>query len=270
MYSPGKASRRVGTRGAPLPSPYEIFSDSSVKVTFRRGGVSMLAGVPGAFKTALALNEVVSWADQGMHIQYFSIDSDESTIIQRLNGIVTGKGMQEVEAYLRSNPACFDKVLNDRLGDRVMFEYQNQNWDSMVYHVASYEQKYGAYPDVIVVDNLIDLAPDIYAFSEMQAIIKDADSLAKRIGAHVHILHHARLVSHDSAMDVLPGQPPPANEIQGRMTQFPTLVMTLGAAGMNLRLAVVKNRFGWQYPDARVSHPFLVHPNMRVVETTER
>ena len=68
----------------------------------------MLAGVPGAFKTALALNEVVSWADQGMHIQYFSIDSDESTIIQRLNGIVTGKGMQEVESYLRVNPACFD------------------------------------------------------------------------------------------------------------------------------------------------------------------
>lgn len=270
MYSPGKASRRVGTRGAPLPSPYKIFDDSSVKVTFRRGGVSMLAGVPGAFKTALALNEVVSWADQGMHIQYFSIDSDESTIIQRLNGIVTGKGMQEVESYLRSNPTYFDEQLNDRLGDRVMFEYQNQDWDSMVYHVKSYEQKYGAYPDVIVVDNLIDLAPDIYAFSEMQAIIKSADSLAKRIGAHVHILHHARLVSHDSAMDVTPGQPPPANEIQGRMTQFPTLVMTLGAAGMNLRLAVVKNRFGWQYPDARVSHPFQVNSNMRVVESTER
>ena len=230
----------------------------------------MLAGVPGAFKTALALNEVVSWADQGIYTQYFSIDSDESTIVQRLDGIVTGKSMQEVEQWLRSNPRCFDDELNNRLGDRVMFEYQNQSWDSMVYHVASYEQKYGAYPDVIVIDNLIDLAPDIYAFSDMQAIIKNADSLAKRIGAHVHILHHARLVTADSGRDDPPGAPPPADQIQGRMTQFPTLVMTLGAAGMNLRLAVVKNRFGWQYPDARTSHPFLVHPNMRVVETAER
>jgi len=46
--------------------------------------------------------------------------------------------------------------------------------------------------------------------------------------------------------------------------------MTLGAAGMNLRLAVVKNRFGWQFPDARVSHPFIVRPNMRVEDVTER
>jgi hypothetical protein len=230
----------------------------------------MLAGVPGAFKTALALNEVVSWADQGLYTQYFSVDSDESTIVERLNGIVTGKSMQEVEAFTRTNPAYFDNQLYNRLGDKVMFEYQNQSWDSMVYHVASYEQKYGAYPDVVVVDNLIDLAPDVYAFSEMQAIIKNADSLAKKIGAHVHILHHARLVSHDSGMDVTPGLPPPAQEIQGRMTQFPTLVMTLGAAGMNLRLAVVKNRFGWQFPDARVSHPFIVRPNMRVEDVTER
>jgi hypothetical protein len=230
----------------------------------------MLAGVPGAFKTALALNEVVSWADQGLYTQYFSVDSDESTIVERLNGIVTGKSMQEVEAFTRTNPAYFDSQLYNRLGDKVMFEYQNQSWDSMVYHVASYEQKYGAYPDVVVVDNLIDLAPDVYAFSEMQAIIKNADSLAKKIGAHVHILHHARLVSHDSGMDVTPGLPPPAQEIQGRMTQFPTLVMTLGAAGMNLRLAVVKNRFGWQFPDARVSHPFIVRPNMRVEDVTER
>jgi len=230
----------------------------------------MIAGVPGAFKTALALNEVVSWADQGLYTQYFSVDSDESTIVERLNGIVTGKSLQEVEAFTRNNPTYFDSQLYDRLGDKVMFEYQNQSWDSMVYHVASYEQKYGAYPDVVVVDNLIDLAPDVYAFSEMQAIIKNADSLAKKIGAHVQILHHARLVSHDSGMDVTPGLPPPAQEIQGRMTQFPTLVMTVGAAGMNLRLAVVKNRFGWQYPDARVSHPFLVQPNMRVVDVSER
>jgi hypothetical protein len=269
-YSPYKASRRIGQRADPLPSPYDLFDDSSVKVSFRRGGVSMLAGVPGNFKTALALNEVVSWADKGVYTQYFSVDSDESTIVQRLNGIVTGKTMGEVAHYMKSNPTYFDGDLYDRLGDRVMFEYQNQDWDSMVHHVASYEQKFGAYPDLIVIDNLIDLASNVYAFDEMQLIIKNADSLAKRIGAHVQILHHARLVSHDSAMDVSPGQPPPAQEIQGRMTQFPTLVMTLGAAGMALRLAVVKNRFGWQHPDARVSHPFTVLPSMRVVEANER
>jgi AAA domain len=269
MYSPGKASSRIGNRGAPLPAPYDFYNDDNVEVHFRRGGVSMLAGVPGSFKTALALNEVVRWSDKDIYTQYFSIDSDESTIHERLCGIVTGKTLKEIKSFLRHDKSYFDRDIYDRLGDRVMFEYQNQNWDSMVYHVASYEQKYGTYPDLIVIDNLIDLASDIYDFAGMQAIIKNADSLAKRIGAHVRILHHARLVKVDSGIDVAPGQPPADNEIQGKMTQFPTLVMTLGAAGMYVRMAVVKNRFGWQYPDARKSHPFQVHSNMQV-EATER
>lgn len=266
MYSPAKASHRVGNRGAALPAPFDFYDNDSVEVHFRRGSVSMLAGVPGSFKTALCLNEVVRWSDQDVYTQYFSVDSDEATVVERLAGIITGKTMREVKAWLRNDPHCFDEAIAERLGDKVMFEYQNQDWNSMVHHVASYEQKFGAYPDVIVIDNLIDLASDIYAFADMQSIIKNADSLAKRIGAHVRILHHARLVSQDSALDVDPSQPPPAHEIQGKMTQFPTLVMTLGAAGMNVRLAVVKNRFGWQFPDARVSHPFEVQPNMRVVE----
>lgn len=269
MYSPAKASSRVGKKAEPLPAPYEFYGDDGVRVTFRRGGVSMLAGTPGTFKTALALNEAVSWADRGIHTLYFSVDSDESTIVERLSGIITGKTMKEVEAFLRQDRSYFDSDIYDRLGDRVMFEYQNMDWESMVHHVASYEQKYGAYPDLIVLDNLIDLASDVYAFHEMQEIIKNCDSLAKRIGAHVRILHHARLVKVDDALDGTAGKPPQDNEIQGRMTQFPTLVMTLGAVGMDLRLAVVKNRFGWQYPDARVSHSFRVHSNMRV-EHTER
>lgn len=270
MYSPHKASHRVGNIGAPLPSPYEIFEDRKVKVSFRRGGVSMLAGTPGSFKTALALNMVTTWADKGISTQYFSVDSDESTVVQRLSGIITGYNMDEVERKLTRDRTYFDKELYDRLGDMVTFEYQNMDWESMVYHVKSYEQKYGGYPDLIVIDNLIDLASSVYAFDEMQEIIKNADGLAKRTKAHVQILHHAKLQSEDKKSDQPDwekyGQPPADHEIQGKMTQFPTLVLTLGAYGMDINMAVVKNRFGPQHRNADVAHPFRVNYSMRVVE----
>lgn len=233
----------------------------------------MLAGTPGSFKTALALNEVVSWADQGIATQYFSVDSDESTIVQRLSGIVTGYNMDEVENRLQRNPTCFDNDLYDRLGDLVTFEYQNMAWEKMVYHVKSYEQKYGDFPDLIVIDNLIDLASSVYAFDEMQEIIKNADGLAKKTKAHVMILHHAKLASEDKKSNddradwEKYGMPPADHEIQGKMTQFPTLVLTLGAYGMDIKMAAVKNRFGPQHRNADVFHSFRVNYSMRVVES---
>jgi len=230
----------------------------------------MLAGAPGTFKTALALNMAKTWADHDIYSQYFSVDSDESTITQRLSGIITGYNMDEVERKLQQNRAYFDDDLYKSLGDKVTFEYQNMGWESMVYHVKSYEQKYGGYPDAIIIDNLIDLASSVYAFDEMQEIIKNADALAKKTKAHVMILHHAKLQSEEKKGDEPDwekyGQPPADHEIQGKMTQFPTLALTIGAYGMDIRLAAVKNRFGPQYRNADVSHPFRVNYSMRVVE----
>jgi KaiC/GvpD/RAD55 family RecA-like ATPase len=272
VYSPYKASHRIGNIGAPLPTPYELFDDRRVKVTFRRGSVSMIAGVPGSFKTALALNLVRAWADKDVCTQYFSVDSDESTITQRLSGIITGYNMDEVENRLQRDRTYFDQELYDKLGDNVCFEYINMGWEPMVYHVKSFEQKFGGYPDLIVIDNLIDLASSVYAFDEMQEIIKNADGLAKKTKAHVMILHHAKLASeerknNDERADwEVYGMPPADHEIQGKMTQFPTLVLTLGAYGMDIRMAVVKNRFGPQHRNADVSYPFRVNYSMRVVE----
>lgn len=230
----------------------------------------MLAGVPGSFKTALALNLVRMWAEKEIYTQYFSIDSDESTVVSRLSGIITGYNMDEVERRLEGNPAYFNDQIYDAVGDKVMFEYMPGNWENLVWHTKSYEQKYGGYPDLIVIDNLIDMPEGgVYAFDQMQEIVKASGDLARKIKAHVMILHHARLEDEKKDKDsdwVVFGQPPADHQIQGKMTQFPTLVLTLGAAGMDIRVAAVKNRFGNQHRDASVSHPFQVNYSMRVVE----
>lgn len=226
----------------------------------------MIAGKPGAFKTALALNIATHWADAGIRSQYFSADGDEASTLKRISGIATGEDLKVVEARLGWNQAYYSKALYDRYAKKLEFEYAKMPWRNLVEHVRAYEQAYGGYPEAIFIDNLINFASGAYAFEEMQEIISDCDSLAKMTQAHVCILHHARLVSPDKGMDVEPGLAPPDDQIQGRMTQTPTLVLTLGAIGTTVNMAAVKNRNGPQFADASKQHQFLVNSAMQVIE----
>src|ERR1700755_710837 len=88
MYTPRLAFGRVGNIGQRLPDPYRSFGREQIH--FRRGATSMIAGVPGAFKSVVALNMVKRWADQNITTMYFSADGDEFTVIRRLAGIITG------------------------------------------------------------------------------------------------------------------------------------------------------------------------------------
>ncbi|MGH7239564.1 MAG: AAA family ATPase [Candidatus Saccharimonadales bacterium] len=267
MYSPDKAHHRIGKLNEPLPAPYPIFDRDDVRVAFRRGSASLIAGTPGSFKTALALNMASKWADRGIRSLYYSADGDESSILKRLAGITTGDDMKEVEWRIEMNKAHYAKWMHDRYHKKLEFEYAKMSWDNFVFHTVSYEQVYGGFPDLIIIDNLIDFASNVYAFGEMQQIISAADQLAKKTQAHVMILHHARLVTPDKGLDnVIAGNPPPDNEIQGRMTQFPTLALTLGVVGTQVRWAAVKNRTGPQYRDASVHHRFNVKSSMRIDE----
>lgn len=266
MYTPKRAFGRVGNIGQPLPDPFRSFGREQIR--FRRGATSMIAGVPGSFKSVLALNMIVTWARLGVTSMYFSADGDEFTVVRRLAGIITGDDADIVESKMvRHDVDRYEQALSTLKG--VEFEYEQFEFEELVIRVKQYEAVYGAYPDLLVIDNLIDFASSPYAWDEMQGFIKECDGLAKEIKAHVLILHHAKLpdVNPNSRNPPPPGQPPAAHMIQGRMTQFPTVALTLGADNLNLRAACVKNRNGRQYPDASKSIGFVVMPNMQVRET---
>ena len=144
--------------------------------------------------------------------------------------------------------------------------------EELTVRVKSYEAVYGAYPDVVVIDNLINFASSPFAFDEMQTFLNDLDGLAKEIKAHVLVLHHAKIpsVGPNPRNPALPGQPPRDDEIQGKMTQYPSVALTIGADNLNLNIACVKNRNGRQYPDASHFLPFVVLPNMQVREAPGR
>lgn len=266
MYTPWRAINRVGEIGQKLPDPFRVFGRE--QINFRRGATSMIAGEPGAFKSVVALNMVVTWAENEVSTLYFSADGDEFTVVRRLSGILTGDNADVVESnMLRHYVDKYVTAMKDRLWG-VEFEYEQFEFEELVARVRQYEAVYGAYPDVIVVDNLIDFASSPYAWDEMQAFIKQLDSLNKETKSHGLVLHHAKLPDQNpNARNPPPlGRAPASFEIQGRMTQFPTIALTLGADGLNLNMACVKNRNGNQYKNASRQLAFNVLPNMQVRE----
>jgi hypothetical protein len=228
----------------------------------------MFAGVPGSFKSVLALNALVTWSRHDVSGMYFSADGDEFTVVRRLAGIVTGDDSDVVEsAMVRKDMAKYEAALSELGGWE--FEYERFEFEELVVRVKQYEAVYGAFPDALVIDNLINFASSPFAFDEMQTFINDLDGLCKEIKCHALILHHAKLPDiNPRARNPRPiGDPPRDDEIQGKMTQYPSVALTIGADNLNLRIACVKNRNGRQYRDASHSIPFVVMPNMQARAT---
>jgi hypothetical protein len=267
MYSAHRFGDRVGNIGQALPHPFKCLETN--RATFRRGATSLVAGTPGSFKSVLALNMLESWAGHGVRSLYFAADSDEVTVVNRLSGIITGTNVETVERRMMEGKRHeFENALRNKLARRAEFEYEQMDFDDVVRHTKSYEAVYGAYPDVIFIDNLIDFVDSPTDYGGMLEFIRDMDGLSKEVKAHVCILHHAKLRDNKSDSDDAkdPMQPPADWEVQGRITQLSRLVITICAVGLNVNMSVVKNTNGPQTRDASRVFGFDVYGSMQVRE----
>ena len=254
MYALSKYHTRVGRIGTPLPPPYT--SLESQKVKFRRGGTSLIAGQPGAFKSVFALNMLAHWAKCGMTSVYFSADSDEYTVARRMTGILSGQDMDAVEAMFKAKDYSHILPLLESL-DKARFEYRALDVDGIADRLAAYEVVHGDFPDVVFVDNLINFAPSSQDWGAMIDFQNEMDAMAREFKSHICILHHVT--------DGFPsGVPVPRSAIQGKVTQIPRLVLTVAAAGMQISVTCVKNTNGPQYPNADKWMNFQVHNSLQV------
>jgi AAA domain len=258
VYSLRKSLARTGNIGKPLPDPYPQFHNNKVK--FRYGGTAMLAGRPGSYKSAFALNLAVFWALQGLTGLYLSADSDEFTVSTRTAGIITGVPVEQVEREITHGLGQKYEAAWAEL-DAIRFVYEQSDMDGIATEVAAFEAVYGAYPDFIVVDNLIDFAERPDDWGGMLLLTKQLNGLARETKAHVCILHHAK-----REKDKDPSRPPADWEIQGKLTQIPQLVLTVGATRGQLIISPVKNRTGPQDPNGGMWLRFSVTDNLRIQE----
>jgi AAA domain-containing protein len=253
----GKAVNSSGTAGEPLPAIYDSFERN--RILFRRGASSMIAGWPGSYKSALALNHVVGWCQAGLHGFYVSADDDAIGNGGRIGAILSGYPVDAVETGLREGSSFYTRTLEPVKNCKFIFNATDvEEVDRLM---RGYEALYGAWPDFVVVDNLMNVADSTDDFGPMRDMTRDLALIARDTRTHFMILHHTS----ESYGQV--GAPPPRAALMGKLSQFPQLVLTVGAEHDKLNVCAVKNRHGSQDPSGQTMIPFQVFPDtMRVRE----
>jgi predicted ATP-dependent serine protease len=115
--------------------------------------------------------------------------------------------------------------------------------DDVEMEIKAYVELYGVMPELIVIDNLMNVVTDSEnEWAALRAIMVELHDMARKTDACVLVLHHVSEASEYGS----PTQPPPRRSIHGKVSQLPSQILTLGYDPMQsiLRVAAVKNRFG--------------------------
>lgn len=226
------AAERAG--GAKLPMPWATLD--RLDVSLRRSEVSMIAGVPGAGKSSLAL---VYALRAKVPTLYIAADTSEWTMRVRTLAALTGKTQAFVEKALTDEPA-FDWFAQ---ADHIAWCFDAApSIPSIRVELDAYNEVHGLYPELIVVDNLIDIAQGQGdEWQALRATMKDLKVLARDVDAAVAVLHH---VSEADGSKFKGSNAPTRAAIQGKVAQLPALILTLDSVNDQMYIGVVKNRYG--------------------------
>ena len=233
----------VLTKATPLPDVWQALAAKQIK--FRRGQVCMVAAAPNAGKSMFALIYAIK---AEVPTLFFSADTDTTTVMMRAAAHTSGHSQITVEQSLSTDSHYYDKQFEKLSHIKWVFD-SSPSLDDIELEIKAYVELYGVAPELIVIDNLMNVAAETdNEWSGLRAIMMELHDMARKTEACVLVLHH---VSEQSEYGS-PMMPPPRRAIHGKVSQLPSLMLTLGydpTQGL-LRVASVKNRFGPHFADA--------------------
>lgn len=238
MRSLASSVRQVKDEGgAFLPSVFTAFD--SMKIRARSGTVTLIAGPPGALKTGLALYLVLRWNRPTL---YVAADVESFEIVERAGAAMSGDTMEQVRANPEKYTHLFKEVPNLR------FSYEDSpTYQALEMDVAAYAEVFGRFPEVIVVDNVVNLvgeSDDEWASHRDHAHVLHA--LAHRTQSAVIALAHMA----DDRQD--PSTPAARSKLMGKISALPKAIWSLALDGDKLHVSPVKNKHGREYPSGQV------------------
>lgn len=239
MLSLTQGRKKTVEQGTPIATPFKSFKSEGIH--FRRGNLGLIAASPGGGKTALATAIVQRGDDAGTKHPtfYFSADSDATTVFQRSAAIATDYPLSEVERLMGEGgmPMLESRVQNAAGHIRYSFKTALTP-ESMMDELEAYAFVFGAWPEVIVVDNLSNIDA---GFEDEFRNLGEASfflmNLARDTGAAVIALHHVG-GEHEAG-----GRPIPLSGLRGKVSKLPSMILTLHRAD-GMKVSVVKNRSG--------------------------
>ncbi len=197
----------------------------------------MIAGQPNSGKSLLGLFYAVK---AKVPTLYISADTDAYTTSMRAASIITGHKMTTIEESFKQNG---NKIYIDALSSVKNLEFAfdpSPTLDDIQLIIQSYGEKYGLFPELIIIDNLMNVAAlHDNEWTGMRDIMKACHHIARETEAAVFVLHHTSEAEGD------PYKPPARKAIQGKVSQLPEMIITVAMEPerSEFRIACVKNRF---------------------------
>lgn len=203
----------------------------------------MIAGVPGSYKTQLALALADGWKVPTL---YFSNDSDETTVASRLIARRMRVSTERVEERMHREPKWASSQLSDV--DHIKWNFNpNPTLPEVEEELQAFNEVFGVPPVLVVVDVLMKMnyAEDS-EHSTFSRICDYLAGIARDYSACVLLVHHAS--------EAVPGNPvPPRSAIMQKVSQLPSLILNVAPQPWSGDLAIcaVKNRHGKQDPSGK-------------------
>lgn len=244
MQTIQQARRRNESLGEPVPLPFQGFIDNEIYI--RKGQLTLIAMGPGGGKTALiqAALHYGGGRNNRSSVLYLSADSGPEVMYERAAALSTGLDTSTVrEMTAAGNVAHIDAEMNVK-HNHIRYDFTGSpSEDHILAQLDAYVELVGEYPEVIVMDNLKDLADDEQegewrALEDAMMFLKD---LARDARAAVVALHHVGGEYENGDMPI------PLNGLRGKVGKTPAMVLTgyrPGGSDSEMRVSVVKNRNG--------------------------
>lgn len=198
--------------------------------------MSLVVAAPGVGKTTFALDVAKRMLPH--RVLYICVDTDQRDMAGRVTASVTDQptpGDLDLDDFI----AYFADDVRDAFAHvRWMWDGAPQVED-IADEVECYGAVFGAYPELVIVDNLtsLDMAGEM-SYHAIQDTISRLNACARKTGAHVMVLHHA-LGKYEDGVEIIP-----LSGLENKAGKRVALVLTMTRMGSNLRVAVCKNRGG--------------------------
>lgn len=210
---------------------------------FLRGQLGLIAAGPGTGKSVFASTLAIK---SGVPSLIFSADSDAFTQLTRAICITSDITVEAAtELVIKDNLSSVAESLS---GYPIRFNYDaSPSLDTVETSLSAYEEVYGEYPALVVIDNITNVSLDRAEedrFESLEGLLDYLHSMARETGACVIGLHHVTGPYNDA------DKPVPLSGIKGQLGRVPELILTMhkvrGPEGQPdvLRVSTVKNRGG--------------------------
>lgn len=249
MLSPGRALKLNADSGKELPRVEGLEALYQLGVRPRHGQVIMVVGRSGTQKSGFAL-----WLTASMNLPtlYFSADMSAFTASSRIASMQTGLTLEVVER-LMENEEQAERIVAAADSVDIQFAFGKITWDGVDAELEAYIELHNRFPEVIVVDNLMDIEGCATDYQPQMEAMDYLTDLARHTGATVIVLHHASDKSWEAKSD--PWAPPSRDQVKNGLAEKPELCLAvaLNPRSLEYKIACIKQRMGPQDPTAQTT-----------------